>query len=154
VTDALIGSFRTVKTTILGIWDGIVSGIKSAVNTIIGGINTVIRGINNFKITVPGVSVLGKTIVPGFSVSLPKIPEIPTMAKGGIVTRPTLAMIGESGPEAVIPLGSRGAGGAGMTFNLTVNGDVLGIEDLQTTVTEWIRDAVVGGGFQGVIQRA
>ena len=33
------------------------------------------------------------------------------LAKGGIVTRPTLALIGESGPEAVIPLrGSETAG--------------------------------------------
>ena len=35
------------------------------------------------------------------------------MAEGGVVTRPTLAIIGEKGPEAVIPLGSKGAGGIG-----------------------------------------
>lgn len=33
---------------------------------------------------------------------------IPAMAAGGIVTRPTLALIGEAGPEAVVPLGRRG----------------------------------------------
>lgn len=33
---------------------------------------------------------------------------IPAMAKGGIVTRPTLALIGEAGPEAVIPLNGGG----------------------------------------------
>jgi len=37
-------------------------------------------------------------------------PNIPRMAEGGIVTSPTLAMIGESGPEAVVPLG-KGMGG-------------------------------------------
>lgn len=38
--------------------------------------------------------------------------EIPKMAKGGIVRRPTIAMIGEAGPEAVVPLsGGRGVGG-------------------------------------------
>ena len=41
------------------------------------------------------------------------------MAEGGIVTRPTLAMIGEGGePEAVIPLSKMGGMG---TMNITVN---------------------------------
>src|SRR5690606_26309298 len=33
-------------------------------------------------------------------------PRIPALAAGGIVTRPTLALIGEAGPEAVVPLSS------------------------------------------------
>ena len=44
---------------------------------------------------------------------------IPAMAQGGIVTAPTFALIGESGPEAVIPLGANG--GVGNTYNITVN---------------------------------
>ena len=41
---------------------------------------------------------------------------VPAMASGGIVTRPTLALIGESGPEAVVPLGRLGRdAGAGKT---------------------------------------
>ena len=151
VTDALIGTFRTVKTTILGIWDGIVSGIKGSVNTIVGAINTVIRGFNNFQITIPAVQVKGFTVIPGFSVDFPNVPEIPTLAKGGIVNRPTLAMLGESGPEAVIPLGR---GGAGMTVNLVINGDINGMDDFEQKVTAVIRDAVLGGGFQGVLARA
>ena len=43
------------------------------------------------------------------------------LASGGIVSRPTVAMVGEAGPEAVIPL-SRG--GIGDTFNITVMGNV------------------------------
>jgi hypothetical protein len=46
--------------------------------------------------------------------------EVPKMAKGGIVTGPTLALIGEAGPEAVIPLSGRNAG-MGNTINVTVN---------------------------------
>lgn len=40
---------------------------------------------------------------------------VPAMARGGIVTRPTMALIGEAGPEAVIPLSQldRVAGGSG-----------------------------------------
>ncbi|SRR5260221_108514 len=40
--------------------------------------------------------------------------DIFMMASGGIATRPTRALIGEAGPEAVIPLG---AGGMGITLN-------------------------------------
>jgi hypothetical protein len=46
--------------------------------------------------------------------------DIPAMAAGGIVTGPTLALIGEAGPEAVIPL-NRNNTPTGNTINLTVN---------------------------------
>ena len=46
--------------------------------------------------------------------------EVPALAAGGIVTKPTLALIGEAGPEAVVPLSGRNAG-MGNTINLTVN---------------------------------
>src|SRR5690606_33651448 len=38
-------------------------------------------------------------------------PRIPALAAGGIVTRPTLALVGEAGPEAVVPLDRGGIGG-------------------------------------------
>jgi phage-related minor tail protein len=43
---------------------------------------------------------------------------IPRFAEGGIVTGPTLALIGEAGPEAVIPL-DRMSNGGGVTINVT-----------------------------------
>jgi hypothetical protein len=46
---------------------------------------------------------------------------IPGLANGGIVTKPTLAMVGEGGePEAVIPLSKMGQMGGGV--NITING--------------------------------
>jgi hypothetical protein len=51
---------------------------------------------------------------------LNKLARIPAMAAGGIVTGPTLALIGEAGPEAVVPLSGRNAG-MGNTYNITVN---------------------------------
>jgi hypothetical protein len=45
---------------------------------------------------------------------------IPALADGGIVTRPTLALIGEAGPEAVVPLSGRGGGG-GFGGDTTIN---------------------------------
>ena len=43
----------------------------------------------------------------------------PAMATGGVVTQPTLALIGEAGPEAVIPLSKAGA--MGTTNHITIN---------------------------------
>ncbi len=49
----------------------------------------------------------------------PDIPPIPALADGGIVTRPTLALIGEAGPEAVVPLNrANSIGGGGITINV------------------------------------
>ena len=93
---------------------------KAFANGIIGYINrNVIEKINDlleFKISAFGASL---------TVNPPDIPNIPMLAEGGIVTKPTLAMIGEgNGPEAVIPLsklGSMGFGG-GSTITVNVNG--------------------------------
>ena len=46
--------------------------------------------------------------------------DVPALAAGGIVTRPTLALIGEAGPEAVVPLSGRNAG-MGNVYNINVN---------------------------------
>jgi phage-related minor tail protein len=46
---------------------------------------------------------------------------IPHFASGGIVNSPTIAMVGESGPESIIPMGSSGPGQGGPVFNTTVN---------------------------------
>ena len=68
---------------------------------------------------------VGNSIVGGLTLGMVK-----PFAEGGIVNSPTLAMIGESGPEAVIPLSRSGAGGFGGTnITVIVNGDVTG-EDL------------------------
>jgi hypothetical protein len=48
---------------------------------------------------------------------------IPKMAEGGIVSRPTLAMIGEAGPEAIIPL-NKGGGMIGGDMNIIINGNI------------------------------
>ena len=47
--------------------------------------------------------------------------EAVMMAKGGIVTGPTLGVVGEAGPEAVIPLSRLGKMGESTVINLTVN---------------------------------
>ena len=78
--------------------------------------------------------------------------EISAFAQGGIVTRPTLGLVGEAGPEAIVPLG-RG-GGMGTTNNFHFHGAVYGVEDLKEAVVEAVRDHAISGGFSGVFAEA
>jgi hypothetical protein len=55
-------------------------------------------------------------------VNPPDIKNIPRLAAGGIVSSPTLALIGEAGPEAVVPLSGSNRPNMGNTFNVYVNG--------------------------------
>ena len=59
---------------------------------------------------------------------------IPLMAEGGIVNQPTLAMIGEAGAEAVIPLDKMG--GFGTTVNINVAGSVISEGELQSVIQD------------------
>ncbi|TQE35478.1 phage tail tape measure protein [Streptomyces ipomoeae] len=77
-----------------GMWDGVVAGFKNAVNSII-------YGWNSLSLTIGGGSFMGVDI-PTLTLNTP---DIPYLAKGGITTGPTFAMIGEGREqEAVLPL--------------------------------------------------
>lgn len=82
-----------------GIFDSLWAIAKAPLNLIIRGINSLIRGANKIKFDVPDwvPGIGGKSL--GFS-----IPQIPLLAKGGIISRPTQAILGEAGKEAVMPL--------------------------------------------------
>lgn len=97
IANAIGSIFRGIAKTIGNIINGIVNIVKAPINFIIDGINGFIGGINKIKIPdwVPGVG--------GKGINLPKIPKL---AVGGIVESATIAMIGESGREAVLPLDS------------------------------------------------
>lgn len=82
-----------------GIFDSLWAIAKAPLNLIIRGINSLIRGANKIKFDVPDwvPGIGGKSL--GFS-----IPQIPLLAKGGVISRPTQAILGEAGKEAVMPL--------------------------------------------------
>ena len=56
------------------------------------------------------------------------------MAEGGIVTRPTMGLVGEAGPEAIIPLDRLGSVGGGTSVVVNVEGSVLTEYDLAETI--------------------
>ena len=88
-------AWQGVQNIFKGIFDGLANIAKKPINSIIDAINTMIKGLNKIKLPdwVPGLG--GKGI---------NIPTIPKLAKGGIIDSPTIAMVGEAGKEAVMPL--------------------------------------------------
>lgn len=92
-----------------GIKEGISDTFKTVVNALIDGINKIIsvpfKTINGMLNKIRNVNVLGITPFSGLWKENPlAVPQIPKLARGGIVDSPTLAMIGEKGTEAVVPL--------------------------------------------------
>ena len=91
----------------IGLWDGLKATVTGGINGIISMLNWFIGKINNISVSLPDWDILGeyagKDI--GFSV-----PQIPMLAKGGIATGPTLAMVGEGNEsEAIMPLSKLGS---------------------------------------------
>lgn len=89
-----------IQSIFSGIWDGLVSGFKGVINFFISGINALIGGANKLlSVKIPDwIPGGGKTV--GI-----QLPTIPMLAKGGIATKPTLAMVGEGKEhEAILPL--------------------------------------------------
>lgn len=89
--------FKNVINFLIGMVEGFI-------NAFVKGINVVINALNrmSFKVPdwVPGIG--GQTW--GFNITPIQQMSIPRLARGGIVDSPTIAMIGERGKEAVVPL--------------------------------------------------
>lgn len=93
-----------------GIWDAIWGIVKGIINLIIDALNliwsaiySVVAGIVNGIGEIAGA--LGDLFGCDWHFSMPEEPPlIPKLAKGGVVDTATLAMIGEQGKEAVVPL--------------------------------------------------
>ena len=121
------GAWNGIKSVFSGVgkwfknlFNGILKFIKAPINFLIDGLNTLIKGVNKISFDVPkwvpGIG--GKKF--GFD-----IPQIPHLAKGGLVKAPTLAVVGDNmgassgNPEVVSPLNKL----KGMIQESSDNGD-------------------------------
>ena len=122
-------AFRDIVDAVFGAIKAGIKGGMDAITTYLSFVMGVYKAIFN------GIATLWNNTIGKLSFEVPKwvpglggkgfdVPNIPMLAAGGIVTSPTLAMIGERGPEAVIPLTGPNAGGGmgGNTVNINVNG--------------------------------
>jgi hypothetical protein len=117
--DIVDAVFSAIKTGIKGGMDAIttyLSFVMGVYKAIFNGIATLWNNtIGKLKFSVPNW-------VPGLGGKGFEVPNIPMLAAGGIVSSPTLALIGERGPEAVVPLSKMGDMGGGTNVTIHVNG--------------------------------
>jgi hypothetical protein len=117
--------FEAVRTVVDLVFKGIkfyigttIEGFKAMLNIVKAVFNGIASAWNN---SVGKISFKLPSWVPGIGGKGFDMPNIPMLADGGIVTGPTLALIGEAGPEAVVPLDRMGSMGGG-DVNIYVQG--------------------------------
>lgn len=126
-------------------------GVSEAAG-VLGGIAELIT--TPYRLAFRGIADLWNNTVGKLHVSIPgfmgfggvsfDVPDIPRLASGGIVNSPTLALIGEAGPEAVVPLSRGGSGIGGVTVVINT-----GASDLDELIRKRVR--ILGNGN---VQRA
>ncbi len=105
---AAYSKFEWFKTGVNGIINVILGAFENMVNGAIMAVNAIIRAYNAIPI-LGNVSTISHVDLPTVGAPAATRPTagrngIPRFAEGGIVTQPMIGMIGEAGPEAIIPL--------------------------------------------------
>ena len=165
----IIDALMKVLTPIFNVLGKIINLVLDVLNPLLvsigdtfGGIGMIFDGIANFDMSMilEGLKVVGKGIIdfllapfdalvrllnkiPGVNIPIPSdvITNLVGLAEGGIVTKPTTALIGEGGePEAVIPLSKLDeVTGGGSTTNTAL------LKQLNTNVVRLIAAVEAGG---------
>lgn len=112
------------------LWEGIKTGAKAGLNGVISFLNGMIDGVNAILWPMRKlIEVLGKVLGKNWSMDQIAIPQIPMLAKGGLLRYGT-ALVGEEGPELlsvmkggaqVVPLSGGRSGEAAAEDNITLN---------------------------------
>lgn len=133
VIDALGDALGWLVDNILG---PLIEGLSAAV-----GWFTQLLGFDGKSVNVSG------GVATNFSTGTDYAKMVP-FATGGIVTGPTNALIGEAGPEAVIPLDKlntimtgRGGNTSNSVYNITLNGANMTPEDVVTAIKKYERQS-------------
>lgn len=96
--DTIVALFTSIGTAV---GDAISGAVKGAINAVLKGAIGIINGF----ISAINLAIGVINAIPGVSIEKIQKLEVPQLAKGGIVTAPTLLEAGEAGNEAIIPLG-------------------------------------------------
>lgn len=154
----MVNGFQRTIDFVKNIWAAMVNGLRSLVNAFIqswvNSINFVGSGINKL--------IAGFNRVSPIKVEMVPVLNVPKFAEGGVVDRPTLALIGEAGREYVIPerkmaaassaylASSRGQAAGKTAVNITTgpvlefNGQrYVTLEDLERS-TRAVAEGVIG----------
>lgn len=142
--------WKGVKDIFKGIWDAIVGIVHTAIASIMLAVGPIVDIISKISGAIGGLFGGGKKTNTHIMTK-----AVPHLAMGGIVTRPTLALVGEAGPEMVIPL-NRGGGmsltqpaglpgggaAAGTVVNLYNNPTIIVSATTGAPLAKQIQDAI------------
>ncbi len=94
IAETVKAPFESIANFIKGIINNVLGFVGNAINSVINRINSLVSGVNR------GLSAVGLPNIP----TIPNV-EIPQFAKGGMVNGAQLAVVGEAGPEYIVPAG-------------------------------------------------
>lgn len=104
VGDFFVGIWEDIKSIFAKVGSAIGNAVSGAVSKAVNWVLEKAIGIINGFIKAINFAIDLINLIPGVSISKINLLQVPKMARGGVVDRPTYAMIGEAGAEAVVPL--------------------------------------------------
>ncbi len=135
IKSAVSGAFNSLKGTVSAAWNAIKNAITKPIQTAVGlvraAINKIKGIINGAHFSLPHIKLPHFSVSGKLSLNPPRVPHLSVSwyKTGGIFDEPTIAGIGEAGPEAVVPLDqlwnkldniarAAAGGGDGVTINV------------------------------------
>ncbi len=134
IKSAVSGAFNRLKGSVSATWNAIKNAITNPIQTAVGlvraAINKIKGIINGAHFSLPHIKLPHFSVSGKLSLNPPSVPHLSVSwyKTGGIFEEPTIAGIGEAGPEAVVPLdqlwkkldaiAAAAGGGEGVTINV------------------------------------
>ena len=160
IINSWVGGFKVLFGATLISIEGFVNGIIDGINTVIGLLNDLGASIGEVgKVDLGGNAVAaqginqmdtqglgnptGQRLPSGYG--NPAFANMPRFAAGGIVTGPIVGLVGEAGPEAIIPLDRMGKMG-GATYNINVTAGVGDPAAIGQQIVTYIKKFERSGG--------
>jgi hypothetical protein len=137
----IVKPFQWAWDQIVIVADGIKSAFTGAIDIVKSAWNAFARFWNGIEVDVPSIDMPGPVPdIGGFTFGLP---DLPTFAQGGIVTRPTLAIVGEAGPEAIVPLNGTARAGATIIIEQLTVQETLDVDEVMRRMAFNLRRAQI-----------
>lgn len=146
IRNTVTGGVESAKNGIGGIGSlasSVIDGIADNIRNGVGSIAAAVRAVVSQAISAATGGIVGAS-TSSYSTTSGAV-EVPFMAEGGIVRRPTLLVAGEAEDEAIVPLSQLGRFGGGGDVHIHFHAPVYGMSDFRNAVTQ----AVIGSQRQG-----
>lgn len=129
----------------------VINGIADNIRNGVGSIAAAVRDVVSGAIRAATGGIVGASTSSVSSVTSASFADVPFLAEGGIVSRPTLAVVGDAGPEAIVPLNKFGQYGGGGTVVININAPTYGVTHLQEVVTQAVITGQRRGRLSGLV---